>query len=284
MASLSPLLPFLSRKSCEAGTNMLAGLLGEAIGAQETASKRTDDLKQLQPKGLMELFTPEKANGAATTVKASGEGQKEKPQPQRRQLEERGAAAAGGVPVSPRKKAETPKKRARKVSEKAAEVVFVSDEEEEEDEVIKPRKQAKNLEKKKQSVKRGQGMWSGEEYPRIAAVIGCNDDGADGGLRVEVHAKKSGRGQWQKMLFSLDSAQLDSIDDLPEKTKHLVKGSFHKALTRMYGQKWPYALRLALAGTAWAKDMLPALAEGGELEGDFAGLVDPNANMNFSDV
>jgi hypothetical protein len=80
MTSLTPLLPLVSRKSCEAGTTVLAGLLGEALEAQEASSKRSDDLKQLQPKGLMELFTPEKGNGAAVKSLGQGKGQKEKQQ------------------------------------------------------------------------------------------------------------------------------------------------------------------------------------------------------------
>jgi hypothetical protein len=50
-AMMTSLLPLVSRKSCEAGTTVLAGLLGEALEAQDAASQRTDDLKHLQPKG-----------------------------------------------------------------------------------------------------------------------------------------------------------------------------------------------------------------------------------------
>jgi hypothetical protein len=257
----------------------------------------------LQPKGLMELLTPEKGNGAAVKAQETKdkgpkdkqtnkdtEKQNKEKQPQR---EEEGGAEAGGAPVSPKKKAGTPKKRARKVTEKAAEV-GLEDYEDEEDEVKKPKKQTngiKNSDKKKESVKRSHVPWNGEEYPRITAVLKCDDDGADGGgLRVEVHAKKPGRGQWQKVLFSLDSTQLDGIDNLPEKTKHLVKGSFHKALTGCYGQKWPNALRLALAGTTWAKDILPVVAAGGEMDGrremdgDSVGLGNPIANASLFDI
>ncbi len=119
MTSLTPLLPLVSRKGCEAGTTVLAGLLGEALEAQEAASKRTDDLKQLQPKGLMELFTPEKPNGTGSAPKkAQDKGQKEKPREQRQpppphpkelqQLEER---EEGEMPVIPKKKeAPTPRR------------------------------------------------------------------------------------------------------------------------------------------------------------------------------
>jgi len=260
--------------------------LGEALEAQEAASKRSDDLKQLQPEGLMELFTPEKGNGAAVKAhETKNKGQKEKQQQPPQQREAAAEAAAGVASMSPKKKEGTPKKkRSRKVTEKAAKVGLedYEDEEEEEDAVKKPKKQTNGTnhsEKKKQSVKRGEGVWNGEEYPRIVAVLKCDDDD---GVRVEVHAKKPGRGQWQKVLFSLGSAQLDSIDELPEKTKQLVKGSFHKALTGRYGQKWPNALRLALAGTVWAKDILPA-GDGWGLDGDgdFVGL---ESLANLSDV
>jgi hypothetical protein len=289
MTSLAPMLPLVSRKSCEAGANVLAGLLGEALEAQEAASKRTDELKQMKPEGLMELFTPEKGNGAAKEKKQEGRN-KDKDKPQQQQ-EEGGGAEAGGAAVSPKKnQAQTPqKKRARKVSEKAAKVGLedYEDEDDERDEVKKPKKHTNgntNGEKKKESVKRGQGAWNGEEYPRVTAVLNCDGDGAEG-LRVEVHAKKPGRGQWQKVLFSLDSAQLGSIDNLPEKTKHLVKGSFRKALMGRYGQKWPNALRIVLAGTTWARDILPVVAAEVEngMEGDFAGL-NPVAYVNFSEV
>jgi hypothetical protein len=301
MTSLSPLLPLVSRKSCEAGTTVLAGLLGEALEAQEAASKRTDDLKQLQPKGLMALFTPEK-------------GQKEKPQaqapppppPRQEQQQHEGGGAGAAVPLSAKEKekAQAPQKRARKVSEKAANMESLEDKDdkEEEDEggddkVKKPKKHGtKGVEKKQgkknQGVKQADGPWNGEEYPRIVAVSGCVEQ-EDGGLRhVEVLAKKAGRGHWQEVGFSLDSTQLSSIDDLPQKTKAIVTTSFHKALLALYGggsQRWPNALRVALAGTTWAMDMLPAVAmaaggngidQGGHgMDGDFEGLGDPPAAL-----
>jgi hypothetical protein len=252
MTNLLPLLPFVSGKGCEEGTMVLVRLLGEALESQEAASKRADELKQLKPRGLMELFTPEKGAAAGIVAKsAKSKGSKEQ--------QER-------VPASPKKK-ETPKKRARKVSERAADVVLVSDDDEN-GEVKKPKKQGK-----KKGIKNGGGGWNAEEYPRITQVTKC-DEGEDG-LRVEVHAKKQGRGQWQKVLYSLDSAQLGTIDNLPGKTKSIVKASFQKALTALYGRKWPNALRLALAGTTWAKDIIPDGADG-----DFAGL-DSVENINF---
>jgi hypothetical protein len=155
------------------------------------------------------------------------------------------------------------------VSEKVADWDSDVDEDEE---VKPPKKQGNNGEKKKTSVKNGGGGWNGEEYPRITEVVKC-DDGADG-LRVEVVAKKQGRGQWRKVLFSLDSNQLNGIDNLPEKTKNITMLSFQKAVWGRYGQHWPNALRLAL-------DIVPAAggaeAENG-LNGDFEGLEDPHAN------
>jgi hypothetical protein len=108
----------------------------------------------------------------------------------------------------------------------------------------------------------------------------------DGGfLRVEVLAKKAGRGHWQEVRFSLDSTQLSSIDDLPQKTKIIFTSSFHKALIALYGggsQRWPKALRVALAETTWAKDMLPAVAVAAAEDGmdvDFEGLGDSPASL-----
>jgi hypothetical protein len=271
MTSLSPLLPLVGRKGCEEGSKVLAGLLGEALEAQEAASKRTDDLKQLQPKGLMELFTPEK--GRAAVVKGNAQGAKNNGQRERLQEEEE-------LQASPRK-AQTPKKkkRSRKVSEKAA---ALDSDVEEDEEVKKPKKQGNNGVKKKmkKSVKNGGGGWNGEEYPRIFQVVKC-EDGADG-LRVEVLAKKQGRGQWQKVLFSLDSNQLSSIDYLPEKAKNVVVVSFHKAVAGLYGQHWPNSLRVALARTTWAKGILPAAAGGNG--DDNVALDNPIPNANLFDV
>jgi hypothetical protein len=305
VTSLSPLLPLVSRKSCEAGTTVLAGLLAEALEAQEASSKRTDDLKQLQPKGLMELFTPEKGSAAAKNG-VQDKGQKEQPRHQQqvhasppppppRQQEQQHEGGGAAVPVSP--KAQEPQKRARKVSEKAANRGDEEEEDEDEaeggdDKVKKPKKQGTNgVEKKKgkkQGVKQAEGPWNGEEHPRILKVVRCVEQ-EDCGLRhVEVYAKKPGRGHWQEVLFSLDSAQLSSIDDLPQKTKAIVTTSFHKALLALYGggsQRWPNALRVALAGTTWAKGMLPGAAAaaaengGNGMDGDFEGLGDPAAPL-----
>ncbi len=269
MTSLLPMLSFVSGKSCEEATKVLMGLVGEALNAQEVASKRTAELKQSMPKNLMELFTPEKVAAVVTANvdDLGSKGQREKPKKQQQQEQ--------GVPVNS-KKEQARKKRARKLSEKATEVR--SDDEEVEVEE-KPKKKSGN---KKESIKRGEGVWTGEEYPRIARVVKC-EEGEDG-LRVDVHAKKQGRGQWQKLLFSLDSTQLRSIDGLPEKTKSVVEASFHKALMGCYDQKWPNALRLALAGTIWAKDIIPraaAVEDKNDLDGDW--LEDPYANANLSD-
>jgi hypothetical protein len=306
MTSLSPLLPLVSRKSCEAGTTVLAGLLSEALEAEEASSKRTGDLKQLQPKGLMELFTPEKGNAAA--AKSRDKGQKEKPQHppppppcprhEHDQQHEEGAAEVAAASPKEKKKAQAPQKRTRKATDKAANKEGLEDEgDDEEEEVKKPKKQSMNgVEKKKQSIKRAQEAWDGVEYPRIVRVTKCveKEEGGergeeDGGfLCVEVFSKKAGRGHWQEVGFSLDSTQLSSIDDLPQKTKAIVTASFQKALAALYGggsQRWPKVLREALAETTWAKDMLPAVVAaaaedgGGNEMGVFEGLGDPAAPL-----
>jgi hypothetical protein len=303
MTSLSPLLPLVSRKGCEAGTTVLAGLLGEALEAQEAASKRSDDLKQLQPKGLMELFTPEKGNAGKGLVQDKGQ-QKQQQQKQQQQQQPPPPAprqdhqvGEGEVLVSPKKKAQAPQKRTRKVTDKAAAANGEDFEVEEEDEAVKkPKKQGNNGTEKKTSVKRAEMPWHGEEYSRIIKVTECDGE-EDGLFRVAVLAKKPGRGHWQELGFSLDSTQLASIDNLPQQTKAIVTASFQKALTAAYGssaQRWPPALRLALGGTVWARDMLPGVAaaaavdEGDEegaggghgLGGDFEGLGDSDAGAN----
>ncbi len=244
MTNLLPLVPFLSGKSCEEGTRVLVGFLGEALEAQEAATVRVDKLKQLKPKGLMELFKPEggAVNGSGKSATPAVGNEQRQPPP----------------PTTSPKKAQAPQKRARKVSQKAAAVDV------DEDEVKKPKKQSKS------SLKNGGGAWNGVEYPRITKVTKC-DEGEDG-LRLEVHAKKQGRGQWQEMRFLLDSTQLRGIDNFPHATKTIVTDSFHKAATGLFGRKWPSALRLALAGTTWAKDILPAAAEGGPEANNGSGM------------
>ena len=100
VSNLLPLIPFVSGKSCEEGTRVLVSLLGEALEAQEAASARADELKQLKPKGLMELFTPEKGKAVAVNGNAAGaglaksKGQKNRPQQPKQHVE---------VPASPKK-------------------------------------------------------------------------------------------------------------------------------------------------------------------------------------
>jgi hypothetical protein len=213
-------------------------LLGEALEAQEAASKRADALKQLKPRALMELLTPDK--GAAAT-----------------------AAAGMRVRASP-EKASPPEKRARKPTEKAAAVAV-----DEEGAVKKPAKKQKK--QKRDESSEGDDVWSGVEFPRVTEVTEC-EQGADG-FRVEVHAKRAGKGQRKSVRFALDAADLGSIDNLPGGTKDIFRSSFRNAARSRYGQDWPNALRLALGETVWGKSIIPKAA--GQAGGN--GPEDPNA-------
>ncbi len=78
MTSVIPLLPFLSRKSCEEGTTALVKLLGKGLEAQQAASERVGELKNLKSKDLMTRFTPDKRDGAGTKQKDAGSKERDK--------------------------------------------------------------------------------------------------------------------------------------------------------------------------------------------------------------
>jgi hypothetical protein len=48
----------------------------------------------------------------------------------------------------------------------------------------------------------------------------------------------------------------------------VVAKSFQKAAIHEYGQEWPSALKAALAGTSWAKSIVPTTASGANVAGD----------------
>ncbi len=177
------------------------------------------------------------------------------------------------VPVSPKKAV---KKRVRKTTEKAAGEEWEGDEEEGKAEPKKPHSGTMVVKKKKsKGTRKAKVAWAGDEYPKITKVTKC-EDGLDG-FQIEVLAKKQGKGHWQETLFSLDTAQLSSIDNLSSKTKKIVQETFRKAVAQEYGQKWPNPLRLALAGSEWAKDIIPAAVAA---ESDaFVGLEDLSVGM-----
>ncbi len=233
LKNLLPLVPYVSGGSCEEGTKVLVRLLGEALEAQEAASRRADELKKLKPRGLMDLFTPEKGR------RKHHDAQVSPPQ---------SAVAAS--------KAELPEKRPRKVSEKVAGLDAKSKEQD--------TKAKEGVKRPKERASQGlqgrilqpNGPWDGEMFPRIVKVNKC-DVGEDG-VRVEVHAKKQGRGQWQETVFTLDAAQLASIANLPDRIKETIKASFQTALTDTYGANWPDALVAAFSGMAWARDLAPS--------------------------
>jgi hypothetical protein len=65
--SLVPLIPFyMSGKSCREGTSALVKLLREGIEGQEAAFKRADELKNLKPTSLIDLFALESKGPVAS--------------------------------------------------------------------------------------------------------------------------------------------------------------------------------------------------------------------------
>jgi hypothetical protein len=239
MTSLLPLIPFMSGKSCEDGTSALVRLLREGLEAQEAASKRADELKNLTPKTLLELFALEsngpvekvllKASASSSSNNTTSRIKKTKAEP--REAEQQSQARGT-------------RKRTKKAEERKAET-----------QQGKLKKQ-----KSKQGKKLLTVVWNGMDYPRITRLFRCEGkDDAD--FRVQVHAKgqKEMRGHGPEKLFSLNAAQLREIDNLPKDVKSVVKDSFRKAATRWYRQKWPNVLRVVLSPTVWGSDILPPL-------------------------
>jgi hypothetical protein len=227
--NILPLIPFVSGPSCEEGTKVLVRLLGEALESQDAASKRADELMKLKPKGLMELFKPD-------------EGRKlvyHEPQA----ISPRSSAPA---PVA----AKSTQKRQRKEKGEA-----------EGKEGVKKHKEREPL--SLQKIIQNNGVWDPEQYPRIVQVTKC-EVGGEGGVRVEVHVKKQGRGQWQETIFTLNATQLATVSRYPQSVQATIKNSFQKSLTDVYGQKWPEQLCAALSAMAWARDIVPHGADAAE--------------------
>jgi hypothetical protein len=217
-----PLIPFVSGPSCEEGTKVLVRLLGEALESQDAALKRADELKKLKPKGLMELFKPEGGKPVAHREPLA--------------ISPRASAPA---PVASKSAQKRPRKE--KVGEP------------EPKEGVKKPKEREPL--SLQKIIQNNGVWDPELYPRIVQVTKC--DGGEGGMRIEVHVKKQGRGQWQETIFTLNSAQLSAVGKFPQSVQATVKTSFQKSLTDFYGLKWPEPLVAALSAMPWARDILP---------------------------
>jgi hypothetical protein len=242
--SLLPLVPFMSGKSCEEGTSALVKLLREGLEAQEAASKRADELKNLTPKTLMELFALESkapaasskeallnANSSASSNKMTSRNKKMKAELEvaEQQSQSRGT-----------------RKRPKKGEEKEAEM----------QEQGKLKKQKSKQGKESPTIR-----WNGVDYPRITRLFKCEGK-EDANFRVQVYAKGQNetRGLSPETIFSLNAAQLREIDNLHEDAKSMVKDSFLKAATRWYRQKWPNVLRVVLSGTVWGSDILPPVA------------------------
>ncbi len=250
---------------------MLLKLLEEALDGQEASAKRGAELKTMKGKDLLSHLTARKADKAGKVVpvpaaRVSGEGTPTKPKALVGKEKQQGT---NGAAPSPKKK------RARKVAEKAARGRHQEDGEEDEEEYGRDRVLLKKPKKKaaKNGLKVAARAWNGEELPRIAKVVKCHGEGPD--FRLDVYAKKAGRGHWVETLYSLAAADLARVDHIPQVNKDIVSKSCQKALIRLYGQKWPSELRSALAATEWGKTILPSVAGAVEgLVGDFAELND----------
>ncbi len=81
-------------------------------------------------------------------------------------------------------------KRTRKSAPKAARSELQEDEEDEEEQRKKSSEKKPKKKAVKQSVKMALGAWNGEEFPRIAKVVKCKEEGLD--FRMDVYVKKPG--------------------------------------------------------------------------------------------
>ncbi len=239
MTNLLPLVSFVNGKSCVEATIVLANLLEEALDAQEASSKRAVDLKTMKAKDLLSFLSPVRMGAKVATASETTPTNKKTTD----ELRQEGTAK------------ET--KRQRKPAEK---VIKQAEEEEEDDEQGEDQwnqGEEKKLKKKvaKVSLKVAGGAWRGEEFPRITKVIKCQGDGLD--FRMEVYAKKSGRGHWVETLYTLDSMDLSKIDRFSQISKDIVADSCQKALNHQYGLHWPSQVRSALGATTWGKAIIP---------------------------
>ncbi len=211
---------------------MLLKLLVEALDAQEASLKRAADLKTMKAKDLLSLLTPVKP-GEKVVVHAP-----ESTPTNKKTLDKH-------PPGGTAKKSAEKKKRERK----PAGNVEDGDEWDEEQQRKPKKKSAKT------GAKVADGSWNGEEFPRIIKVVKCQGEGLD--FRMDVHAKKSGRGHWIETLYTLDFVDLCKVDHFSEANKGIVTESCRKALTQQYGLNWPNQMRSALATTVWGQAIIP---------------------------
>jgi hypothetical protein len=204
--SLLPLVPFMSGKSCEEGTGALVKLLSEGLEMQEAACKRADELKSLEPKTLLDLFTLEsnapvekvllKASASASSSKTTSRNKKTKAEPE--EADQHQSQSRG------------PRKRTKKAEESEAE----------KQEKLKKQRNRKDEEDEELLTV----AWNGVDHPSITRLFRCEGKD-DTDFRVQVHAKGQNemRGRRPETQFSLNAAQLREIDDLPKNVKSMVK-------------------------------------------------------------
>ncbi len=257
MTTLLPLVSFVSGKSCEEALPVLTVLLREALETQEASSKRAAELKSMKAKDLLSLLTPQRgvreafasafvSEAGATPTKKSTREEKQPMQPMQPKQAKQAKHATHPRRESGEK--EPKEKRERRPADKVIHGAEGSGEEEE-SERKKPKKVRKN------SPKVAGGAWNGEEFPRITKVVKCQGDGLD--FRMDVYAKKSGRGHWVETSYSLDSLDLSKVDRISQANKEIVAESCRKALTQQYGMRWPDQVKSALAATTWGKGIVP---------------------------
>ncbi len=235
MTNLLPLVSFVNGKNCDDATAVLLKLLVEALDAQEASLKRAADLKTMNAKDLLSLLTPVKP-GEKVVVHAP-----ESTPTNKKTLDKH---PRGGTATKSAEK----KKRERKP---AGNVMYGSEDGDEWDEEQQKKPKKKSA---KTGTKVADGSWNGEEFPRITKVVKCQGEGLD--FRMDVSAKKSGRGHWIET-YTLDFMDLCKVDCFSEANKGIVAESCRKALTQQYGLNWPNQVRSALAATVWGQAIIP---------------------------
>ncbi len=255
MTNLLPLVSFVNGKSCVEATLVLVNLLEEALDAQEASSKRAGDHKTMKAKDLLSFLTPLRTGAKVAAVAEET--------PTATKTTKKTTGQEGAVKEKGSKKRRQRKPSIKRAEEAEEEGEEGGDEWNDEGESKKPKKRVA-----KASLKVAAGGWNGEEFPRITKVIKCQGDGLD--FRMDVYAKKAGRGHWIETLYTLDSMDLGKVDRFSQDSKGVVAKSCQKALTHQFGSHWPSQVRSALGATTWGKDIVP-IQGAGELLAEDAG-------------
>jgi hypothetical protein len=210
LSSLVSLVPYLTGTSCEEGTQVLVKLLGEALEAQDAALSRAGELKKLNLKDLMDMFSPEVPKASKTRLRAI------KPQLAPRPVEmvvevEKKPIAKPAKPGKPSmRKPLTPREKSMRrkrvldnneAVDKAA-AAAAAQQELVLEALEREKKAARRLSAETPqggggggggSKLRQGGTWSGVDFPRVTKIVQCEE--ADGVLRVQLYAKRAGRGE-----------------------------------------------------------------------------------------